>query len=242
MVAAFYVSQGLKLDGCCSQMAAAFIAMHMSLELTLHICMLQKINSSTMLEEEDVDIVNFNDVRLLRYLGNGAFGTVREGYLHHTPVAVKILKEGEVGGALGSLAMASSNKDLQGIRKHLVQVCCCCAHYITVRQGTSCTRRCPCPCNSSIVQITSSFYMLCSCSLLINLSFLSVNMPKIHLASTRRGISQCWVWKNVQPMFQPLALARSIVHLQLFTVAVGLLCLRYRPSHCIGPLNNTLEP
>jgi hypothetical protein len=89
------------------------------------VCVLQKINSSTMLEE-DVDIVDASDVRLLRHLGNGAFGTVREGDLHHTPVAVKILKEGEVGGALGSLALASGNsgKDLQDIRKHLIQVRC----------------------------------------------------------------------------------------------------------------------
>lgn len=75
-----------------------------------------------MLEDQDLDIVDYKDVTLQRHLGNGAFGTVREAMLHHTPVAVKILKEGEVGGALGSLAMAHGDQDLQDIRKNLVRV------------------------------------------------------------------------------------------------------------------------
>jgi hypothetical protein len=45
----------------------------------------------------------------------------RAPVLQHTPVAVKILKEGEVSGALGSVAMAGES-DLADIRKNLVRV------------------------------------------------------------------------------------------------------------------------
>ena len=41
--------------------------------------------------------------------------------MQHTPVAVKILKEGEVCGALGSVATAGE-QDLKDIRKNLVRV------------------------------------------------------------------------------------------------------------------------
>jgi Protein tyrosine and serine/threonine kinase len=74
-----------------------------------------------MLDDQDLDIVDAADVKLQRHLGNGAFGTVREGVLHHTTVAVKILKEGEVQGALGSLAAARAG-DMEDIRKGLVRV------------------------------------------------------------------------------------------------------------------------
>lgn len=47
---------------------------------------------------------------------------MREGTLHYTTVAVKILKEGEVMGALGSLAQAGE-ADRQDIRRGLVRVC-----------------------------------------------------------------------------------------------------------------------
>jgi hypothetical protein len=79
------------------------------------------IRSSTALDDQDLDIVNAKDIKLHRYLGNGAFGTVREGTLHYTTVAVKILKEGEVMGALGSLAQAGG-ADRQDIRRGLVRV------------------------------------------------------------------------------------------------------------------------
>lgn len=79
------------------------------------------IRSSTALDDQDLDIVNAKDIKLQRHLGNGAFGTVREGTLHYTTVAVKILKEGEVMGALGSLAQAGE-ADRQDIRRGLVRV------------------------------------------------------------------------------------------------------------------------
>jgi hypothetical protein len=79
------------------------------------------IRSSTALDDQDLDIVNAKDIKLHRCLGNGAFGTVREGTLHYTTVAVKILKEGEVMGALGSLAQAGG-ADRQDIRRGLVRV------------------------------------------------------------------------------------------------------------------------
>ena len=86
----------------------------------------QDIRSSTVLEDNDLDIVELKDIKFLRHLGNGAYGTVREALLQHTPVAVKILKEGEVVGALGSVANADG-QELQDMRKNLVRVrpCSC---------------------------------------------------------------------------------------------------------------------
>lgn len=79
------------------------------------------MRASTVLTDQDLDIVDSKDVKLNRHLGNGAFGTVREGVLHHTTVAVKILKEGEFRGALGSLAQAGE-AEREDIRRGLVRV------------------------------------------------------------------------------------------------------------------------
>lgn len=79
------------------------------------------MRASTVLTDQDLDIVDSKDVKLNRHLGNGAFGTVREGVLHHTTVAVKILKEGEFRGALGSLVQAG-DADREDIRRGLVRV------------------------------------------------------------------------------------------------------------------------
>lgn len=79
------------------------------------------MRASTVLTDLDLDVVDSKDVKLNRHLGNGAFGTVREGVLHHTAVAVKILKEGEFRGALGSLAQAGE-AEREDIRRGLVRV------------------------------------------------------------------------------------------------------------------------
>jgi len=44
-------------------------------------------------DDEDLDLVDAQDVVLRRFLGDGGFATVREGLLHHTRVAVKIIKQ-----------------------------------------------------------------------------------------------------------------------------------------------------
>eukprot|EP00892_Ulva_mutabilis_P012726 jgi/Ulvmu1/9826/UM056_0067.1 len=79
-----------------------------------------QMRASTVLTDQDLDIVDSKDVKLNRHLGNGAFGTVREGVLHHTTVAVKILKEGEFRGALGSLVHAGE-AEREDIRRGLVR-------------------------------------------------------------------------------------------------------------------------
>ena len=94
------------------------------------------VTSVNLEDDEDLELVEAKDIVLKRFLGDGGFGTVREGSLHHTRVAVKIIKtQGKVflGGAINgainaslqrlSTTGSSTHNMSPDIRRDLARVC-----------------------------------------------------------------------------------------------------------------------
>lgn len=63
----------------------------------------QELSADPQPDLDDIDIVELKDIKMLKYLGAGSFGKVREGSMYHNPVAVKILDPPKVRGHLGSI-------------------------------------------------------------------------------------------------------------------------------------------